>query len=79
LWPTIDQYLTRVGVEQTVHQPQQRGLATPRRPDQAHELARHHLERDVVKRLDGRVNLPAQTVKRLEDVPHVDLRDGQLT
>ena len=37
----VDQHLAAVRLEQSMHQPQQRRLATARRPDQAHELARH--------------------------------------
>jgi predicted TIM-barrel fold metal-dependent hydrolase len=72
----LQEHLAAIGFEQTVHEAKQRRLATARWADEAHELAGHDLQRDVVQSWDRRVDFAAQAVERFRDVPHVDLNQS---
>jgi hypothetical protein len=52
----LEQHAALGGLDEAVHQPQQRGLAGARPADDAHHLPRRDRERDAVNRGDGAVS-----------------------
>src|SRR5438105_5957129 len=79
VWPrcnaraAVDQYFAAVWLEQAMHEPQKRRLSATGRTNKTHELAGADLQRNIAHSRNRPVDVAAATMKRLRDVPYVDL------